>query len=130
MVRPKKYRFVSAFPKILYFKPHGMLSELEEIELYVEELEAIKLKDLDGLKQEECAKKMKISRPTFHRIYRRARKKIAEALINGKALKIERAAMVNKRVFECLICYYRWDQRGGSCPKCGSKKIRSNFMVR
>ena len=90
MVRPAKPRFVRGPLWIDYFKPSGVpLSVLEEIVLRVEELEAIKLKDLEDLDQEECAKKMKISRGTFQRILNSAKKKIADALVNGKAIKVE-----------------------------------------
>jgi len=65
------------------------MTQLEEIILHVDEFEAVRLKDLEGLEQEECAKKMKISQPTFHRLILSARKKIADAIINGKAIKIE-----------------------------------------
>jgi len=90
MVRPRRCRRVLFKPGITYFKPRGIpLSELEEVILPVEEYEAVRLKDLDGLEQEECAKKMNISQPTFHRLILSARKKIADAIINGKAIKIE-----------------------------------------
>jgi predicted DNA-binding protein (UPF0251 family) len=64
------------------------LLELEEVILAVEELEAVRLKDLTGLEQEEAAVKMGISQPTFHRLLESARKNIADALVNGKALKV------------------------------------------
>jgi uncharacterized protein len=77
-------------PSITYFKPAGIpLRELEEIRLSVEELEAIRLKDLEDLEQEQCAEKMNISRPSFVRIIDSARQKVAEALIQGKAIRIE-----------------------------------------
>ena len=62
---------------------------LEEVILTVEELEAVRLKDLEGLEQEECADMMKVSRPTFFRIITSARQKIADALVNGKAIRVE-----------------------------------------
>jgi predicted DNA-binding protein (UPF0251 family) len=65
------------------------MKDMEEIVLPVEEYEAVRLKDLEGLEQEECAKKMNISQPTFHRLVLSARKRIADAIINGKAIKIE-----------------------------------------
>jgi predicted DNA-binding protein (UPF0251 family) len=65
------------------------MRELEEVILSVEEFEAVRLKDLEGLEQEQCAKKMNISQPTFHRLVLSARKKIADAIVNGKAIKIE-----------------------------------------
>jgi len=74
-----------------YFKPQGIpLRHLEEIVLLPDELEALKLHDVDGLEQIEAAKKMKISQPTFARTLDRAYKKVAECLIAGKAIRIER----------------------------------------
>jgi uncharacterized protein len=73
-----------------YFKPAGIpMIELEEVVLTNEETEAIRLKDVEGLGQSECAEKMGISQPTFFRVIKKAREKIAEALINGKAIRIE-----------------------------------------
>jgi len=90
MVRPEKCRCVSFDPEVNFFKPAGIsLSSLEEVNLNVEELEAVRLKDFEGLEQKECAEKMKISQPTFNRILLSARKKIADALINGKAIRIQ-----------------------------------------
>ena len=65
------------------------MTVLEEINLAMDEFEAIRLADLNGLYQEEAAKKMKISRPTFTRLIESAHKKIAEAIVKAKALKIE-----------------------------------------
>lgn len=65
------------------------MQQLEDIAVYYEEIEAIRLKDYLGLEQEECANVMKVSRQTFQRILADARKKIADALINGKAIKIQ-----------------------------------------
>ena len=90
MPRPRRIRFVGCMPKAVYFKPAGIkLRQLNEVILSVEEFEAIRLKDFKGLSQEESAEKMVISQPTFHRLLLVARKKVADALINGKALKIE-----------------------------------------
>src|SRR5574344_1040789 len=90
MVRPKICRRVLLNPQVKYFKPRGIpLRELKETILSVEEFEAIRLKDLEGLEQSECSKKMNVSQPTFHRIISVARKKISDAIINGKAIKIE-----------------------------------------
>jgi len=61
----------------------------EEMILTVEEFEAVRLKDLEGLDQTECARMMEISQPTFHRLVISARRKIADALTNGKTIKIE-----------------------------------------
>ena len=68
MVRPRLCRRVRFNPDVTYFKPRGIpLMELEEVILPVDEYEAVRLKDLEGLEQEQCAKKMNVSQPTFHR---------------------------------------------------------------
>jgi predicted DNA-binding protein (UPF0251 family) len=90
MVRPRRCRKVFSVPRFNYFKPTGVkLADLEESLLTVDEFEAVRLKDLEGLEQEEVAKKMGISQPTLHRLLVSARRKIAEAIVNGKAIKIE-----------------------------------------
>lgn len=77
-------------PDVIYFKPQGIsLRMLEEVVLRADELEALKLYDVDGLEQTKAAEKMKISQPTFARILDSAYKKIADALIKGKAIRIE-----------------------------------------
>ena len=89
MVRPKKCRMVDAEPGVDYFKPRGIpLMELEEVELSVEEFEAIRLKDHEGNEQKKVAGQMGLSQPTLNRLLKSAHKKIAEALVNGKAIKI------------------------------------------
>ncbi len=90
MPRYRRCRRIGFKPRITYFKPAGIgIRELEECILTLDEFESIRLKDLEGLDQEEAAKKMNISQPTFHRLVLNARKKIADAIINGKAIKIE-----------------------------------------
>lgn len=90
MARPRLRRRVRFNPDVTYFKPRGVpLRELDEVILHVDEFEAVRLKDLEGLEQQECAKKMNISQPTFHRLVLCARKKISHAIVNGKAIKIE-----------------------------------------
>ena len=90
MPRPFKCRRVCANPSADYFKPRGIpLSELKEVSLAIDEFEAIRLADLEGLYQEDAAKKMNISRQTFGNIIESAHKKIADSIINAKALKIE-----------------------------------------
>ncbi|MFH0837289.1 MAG: DUF134 domain-containing protein [Candidatus Aenigmatarchaeota archaeon] len=90
MPRPCKRRRIRGMPQSFYFKPAGIrMVNLEESVLTIEEFEAVRLKDFIGLDQSECAEKMNISQPTFHRIIQTARKKIADAIINGKAIKIE-----------------------------------------
>lgn len=90
MTRPQKRRLVQNNPDVTYFKPAGIRKrELEEIVLLVEEYEAIRLKDYMKLDQKECAQKMNLSQPTFHRLVLKAREKISSAIIEGKAIKIE-----------------------------------------
>jgi len=91
MVRPLKPRLVRFDPRTIYFKPRAVpLCMLEEVELGVDELEAIRLGDYKNLEQTEAAKRMKISQSTLQRILTSARKKIANALIEGKAIKIRK----------------------------------------
>jgi predicted DNA-binding protein (UPF0251 family) len=90
MTRPRLCRQLRFKPKAHYFKPQGIpMLQLEEVVLTKEEMEAIKLKDYDGLEQTESAEKMKTSQSTFQRILSSARTKIAKAIVMGKALKIE-----------------------------------------
>ena len=90
MPRPKCCRHVCGVPDKNYFKPRGIpASELEEVVLNLDEYEAIRLADYEQLYQEEAATRMNISRQTFGRIIEAAHKKIADVLMNGKALKIE-----------------------------------------
>ena len=90
MSRPCRCRRIRCKPDTSYFKPRGIpVGNLEEVNLTLDELEAIRLADFDGLYQEDAAKKMNISRQTFGNIIERAHKKIADVLLNAKALKIE-----------------------------------------
>ena len=90
MSRPCRCRRIRCRPDTNYFKPRGIpLDALEEVNLTLDELEAIRLADLGELYQEDAAKKMDVSRQTFGNIINSAHKKIADALLNAKALKIE-----------------------------------------
>jgi predicted DNA-binding protein (UPF0251 family)/predicted Fe-Mo cluster-binding NifX family protein len=90
MGRPPFPRNVGFLPRINYFKPAGVrMAELEEIVLGHDEVEALRLKDLMGLSQEEAARQMNVSQPTFHRLLLTAHAKMADAVINSKALRIE-----------------------------------------
>ncbi len=89
MARPKKHRSIGCSPSSYYFKPAGVpLGHLEEVTLEADELEAIRLGDLLNMSQEDAAEKMNISRATFGRIVNKAREKIADSILNGKAIKI------------------------------------------
>ena len=90
MPRPKKCRQIRWRGNATYFKPRGVpINALQEVELSLEEIEAIRLKDFLGLEQNEAAKKMKTSQSTFQRILTSARKKVAQSLIEGQALRID-----------------------------------------
>ena len=100
------------------------MAGLNEVILTFDEVEAIRLKDYEQLNQDAAAKKMNISQPTFHRLVLSARKKIAEALINGKAIKIEGGN------FKMMQSFGRGQGRGLGqgraggpsmcvCPNCG-----------
>jgi len=90
MPRPCCLRHIGSKPPAGFFKPAGVPAcSLEQVTLTLDEVEALRLADLNGLYQEQAAKQMKISRPTFSRIVEEARRKVADALIHGKALRLE-----------------------------------------
>lgn len=91
MPRPRLYRRVRFSPKVTFFKPKGIpLRDLKLIVLNHEEVEALRLKNIQNLDQRECAEKMNTSPSTFQRILNSANKKISLALIKGYAIKIEK----------------------------------------
>jgi predicted DNA-binding protein (UPF0251 family) len=132
MPRPFKCRSIALEPGATYFKPRGTpMTELAEVVLALDEFEAVRLADLEGLYQEEAAARMKVSRQTFGNIIHAARAKIAEAIVCGKALKIEGGVfkMEKMRGFVCDGCRYEWSVpfgtgRSAGCPKCRSSDIR------
>jgi uncharacterized protein len=118
MPRPSKCRHVEAEPRVTYFKPAGIpRHELDELLLSVDELEAIRLKDLEELDQEECAERMQVSRPTFQRILTHARRVLAEALVQGKAIRVE-GGHYQLSLQRCRHCNHD-RHRHGFCPACG-----------
>ncbi|HUL30820.1 MAG TPA: DUF134 domain-containing protein [Thermodesulfobacteriota bacterium] len=131
MARPRNCRRVSSVPESNYFKPRGIpLTMLEEVVLTVDECEAIRLADLESLYQEQAAERMEVSRQTFGRIIESAHKKVAEALVKGKALKIEGGEfeMASMRKFKCSDCQRTWELPYGTgrpqdCPSCKSNNI-------
>lgn len=134
MARPAKLRCVAQLPTVGFFRPVGIpANDLQGIRLSLEELEAIRLKDLEGLEQEECAQQMRVSRPTFHRILQSARVKLADALNNGKAIQIEGGDFeLAQRLFRCGNDGHEWNvpfeamaqKLPLSCPKCLSGNIQ------
>lgn len=131
MARPRHCRRVGSVPQSNYFKPRGIpLSILDEVILTVDEFEAIRLADLEGLYQEQAAERMNVSRQTFGRIIEAGHRKVAEALVQGKALKIEGGEfeMASMRKFKCYDCQHSWDLPYGTgrpegCPSCKSGNI-------
>ena len=136
MGRRHLWRKVSSIPLITYFKPAGIrMADLEEVKLLVEEAEAIRLKDIEGLEQEECAQKMNISRSTFSRVLDSARQKIADALLYGKAIRIEGGNFeMAVRRFRCIEGH-EWEVPFESliaappefCPRCETPSIMPLF---
>lgn len=94
MPRPRCLRRIGCVPGVTYFKPAGIpLRVLEEIVVSLDEVEALRLADLEGMYQEKAAARMNISRPTFSRLIESAHRKVAEALVKGKALRLEGGAV-------------------------------------
>jgi predicted DNA-binding protein (UPF0251 family) len=132
MVRPQKRRYVAFNPEISYFKPRGIpMFDLDEVQLTVDEREAIRLADWMDLSHEEAGQRMGVSRATFGRIVQKARKIVADALINGKAIRVEGGKykiVENARIFKCGQCNYVWEAPIGTgpplnCPKCQSEEL-------
>lgn len=127
-----KCRCVASIPEVTFFKPVGKpYRSLEEVCLSVEEAEAIRLRDLEGLEQTECARRMNVSRPTFHRVLGAARTKLADAILNGKAIRIEGGTFeMAVRHFYC-INGHQWDvpfqdmvtNPPQLCPTCDTPNI-------
>jgi predicted DNA-binding protein (UPF0251 family) len=117
-------------PGVTYFKPAGIpLRELEEVRLSLEEIEAVRLKDLEGLDQETGAVRMNVSRPTFQRVLASARQKIADALLNGKGISIEGGNFeIAYRRFRCGAGH-EWELEKptgvmpDTCPTCRTTDI-------
>ena len=132
MVRPLKDRLVSFNSDVSSFKPRGIpLVQLDEVVLTVDEREAIRLSDLLGLSHEEAGRRMGVSRATFGRIIQRARRAVADALINGKAINVEGGnyKMIGEaRIFLCNHCDNQWEEpfgtgRPNKCPQCDRKEF-------
>ena len=130
MARPCKCRCVCGNPRADYFRPRGVpILQAEKVVLTIDEFEAIRLADLEGLYQEDAAKKMNISRQTFGNIIESAHKKVADVLVNAKSLKIEGGVVkMMQKQFLCYDCQNEWNVpygtgRPAECPKCQSKNI-------
>ncbi len=118
MPRPPCCRRIAGKPPAAIFKPAGIPTrELEELVMTLDELEAVRLADLEGLYQEQAAERMGISRPTFGRIVAAAHRKVAEALVRGKALRIEGGPVLEGARRRCERCDVEWEGPSG-CPRC------------
>lgn len=131
MARPKKCRWVEFEPGITFFKPQGIpLRHLEQVIIGVDELEALRLSDYLGLSHEEVAQDMNVSRPTVTRMLARAHKAVADALVNGKAIKIQGGDYkLAEREYSCNSCQHSWTELPGrpqpqSCPQCQGNDIQ------
>ncbi len=101
MPRPHSHRRVAGCPPAVAFKPQGIpLRELEEVQVTLDEFEALRLSDLEGLYQEQASERMGVSRATLGRILAAAHHKVADALVHGKALRIE-GGVVEQEGFRC-----------------------------
>jgi predicted DNA-binding protein (UPF0251 family) len=120
MARPLNKRQIGRGLKERAFKPQGVpMTDLDEVELTLDGLEALRLADLEGLYQEEAAERMGVSRATFARVLTAARKAVADALVHGKAMEI-RGGAVGRRSRERRPCPVHGGRRrrgrGCSCP--------------
>jgi predicted DNA-binding protein (UPF0251 family) len=107
--RPPLKRTIARLPKAVFFKPAGVRArELEQVALGVDEVEALRLVDLEGLSHEAAATDLGVSRQTVGRVLERARRKVADALVNGKAVVIGGGAYAVAELRICTVCGYRW----------------------
>jgi predicted DNA-binding protein (UPF0251 family) len=128
MARPKKWRRISQAPPARYFKPAGVsLRTLEAVPLDIEEVDALRLKHIEGLNQKQCAEAMHISRATLQRVLSSAHRKVAEALSMGKALAIGGGnSALAQQPFKCIGDGHEWSVpfevlapgRLPVCPEC------------
>lgn len=129
--RPRCPRRIENEPVVSYFKPQGVpLKDLDFVLLSLEELEVVRLIDLENLNQEEAAQRMGISRRALWVDLQSARKKIVEALVSGKAIEIKGGDFVLKksRTCSCGDCLTEWEildaaDEAPCCPNCGSIDI-------
>ncbi len=131
MPRPKSRRRVFSMPRYSEFHPLGTPDEtLEEINLTIDELEAVRLSDLEGMYQQQAARQMNVSRQTFGRILESARHKVARALIDGNRLRINGGNynVPTVSMLRCVSCDHEWQVRAlskdlGLCPRCESDMV-------
>jgi len=131
MPRPKCCRRIGSLPDVNYYKPRGVsCSLLEEVNISLDEFESIRLADFEGLYQDAAAVRMNISRQTFGRIIVSAHRKIADALLHGRALKIEGGSveMNERKANRCKKCDRRFtsaEVHPKKCPQCSRAQLGS-----
>jgi predicted DNA-binding protein (UPF0251 family) len=127
MPNRRRFRHIKMPPSMEGYKPFGIpMRELESVDLLFEEYEALRLADYEDLTQEEAAKKMNISRPTFTRLYDKARKNIAKAFVEGKAIIIRGGTYVTDNYwYKCGDCNQTTisDHPVSRCRECNSDNI-------
>ena len=130
MPRPCKARRVDCIHQSMSFRPCGVpKDQLETVTLTVDELEAIRLADFEGLYQEHAAKAMNVSRQTFGNIISNAHKKVAEFLLKSRTLTIDGGHVeLQSCRMGCESCHHEWTIPCGStlphqCPDCSSENI-------
>jgi len=127
MARPRKCRRIGFVPICYKFKPAGIPgSELEEVLITLDELEAVRLADLEQLYQEDAAQKMEISRQSFGLIVASGRQKIADTIINGKLLKVEQIDFASDLNADCPKCKDNQHRPDSLCEKCAKKQFFSD----
>lgn len=138
MPRPRFRRRIGWLPRVHYFKTDGAdADKVEEVVLTLDEAEALRLADLEGLYQEEAAKRMNVSRQTFGRVIEEAHRKVADAIVNGKSIRIAGGVVeFDEDVIgggDCCVCpncgYVKPHERGKPCrfevcSRCGSHMVR------
>ncbi len=126
MSRPYKERRVEQLPPVTHYKPAGApLRSLEEVTLTIEKMEAIRLADIEQLDQAAAAERMEVSRPTFYHIVSTAHQKIAAALWQGHALRMDggnfriaHRCQTSLRRFTCQTCGHKWPLPHGTGQRC------------
>lgn len=127
MPNRRRFRRINTPPSMEGFKPFGVpMRNLESVNLLYEEYESLRLADYENLTQEEAAKEMNISRPTFTRLYDKARKSIAKAFVEGKAIIIQGGTFTTDDYwYRCEECHETMvtEEPVTTCKNCDSDNI-------
>ena len=128
MPNRRRNRKIESPPAMEGFKPFGIkMRNLDKVGLFFEEYEAIRLIDYENINQEEAASRMNVSRPTFTRVYKQARKTIAKAMVEGKAILIEGGTYISENYWvRCNKCSKLTTAPNPlhSCPYCHSTELK------